>query len=132
MAHELRTDPALALVEVVYRGPIGAAERAQAIHEGARLLSELGFRRVLVDLRDATIAAEPTHVLAELAHDMAHAPAVGSSRLAYVVTPEQEANRIVENMAMARHMRVGRFHERDDALAWLLDDQPGADADDGD
>ncbi len=128
MAHELRTDPALALVEVVYRGPTGAAERAKAIHEGARLLSELGFRRVLVDLREATIAVEPTHVLAGLAHHMAHAPAVGNSRLAYLVSPEQEANRIIENMASARHMRVERFHQREAALAWLLEEPPAADA----
>lgn len=130
MPHDLRIDDALALIEVAYHGEVGAAERAQAIHEGARLLSERGFRRVLVDLRDAVIAVEPTHVLAGLAHEMAHAPSVGSSRLAYLVTPEQEANRIIENMATARHMQVARFNERDAAIAWLLDNNRETDADD--
>ncbi len=131
MPHDLRIDDALALIEVVYHGAICAAERAQAVHEGARQLTETDFRRVMVDLRDATIAVEPTHVLAGLAHEMAHAPSIGGSRLAYLVTPEQEANRIVENMATARHMRVARFQDRDAALAWLLDEGPEADADDG-
>lgn len=122
MPHVLRADEALALVEVVYHGPVDAAERAQAIHAGGQLLSQTQLRRVLVDLRDATIAPEPTHVLMGLAHEMAHAPATQSSKLAYVVTPEQEANRIVENMATARHMRVARFLEREAAVAWLLED----------
>jgi hypothetical protein len=124
MAHELRADPALALVDVVYHGEVAAPEREQAIREAARLLSETDFRRVLVDLRKATIVSEPTHVMVALAHEIAHAPALYSSRLAYLVTPEQEANRIIENMAVARDMQVGRFHERETAIAWLLDDAP--------
>lgn len=42
-----------------------------------------------------------------------------SCRPACVVTPEQEANRIVENMAAARHMDVARFLDRDTAIARL-------------
>lgn len=124
MAHELRADPALALINVVYYGELAASEREQTIHETARLLSETDFRRVLVDLREATIVSEPTHVLVALAHEIAHAPALYSSRVAYLVTPEQEANRIIENMAVARDVLVGRFHDRDAAIAWLLDDTP--------
>lgn len=126
MAYTIGTDAALEMIEVVYTGPLSSAERAAAIREGSQLLSRLQYRRVLVDLRDATLMPEPTHRLADLGHVMAHAPAVHSSRLAYVVTPEQEANRIVENMAAARHMDVARFLHRDIAIAWLQAPPPAA------
>lgn len=119
MGYFLRTDHAAALIEVVYDGEVTAPERSQAIHDAARRLSETDYRRVLVDLRRAAVATEPTHVMVSLAHEIAHAPALFASRLAYLVTPEQEANRIIENMAVARDMRVARFEDHAAAVAWL-------------
>ena len=124
MSYTLEVDRDRAMIEIVYHGLLTIAERGEAIREGSRLLSASQHRRVLVDLREATLAIEPTHVRVQLAHDMAHAPAVQGSRLAYLLNADQEANRIIENMASARHMAVARFLDRDAALAWLTNDPP--------
>lgn len=124
MSYTLDIDERFEMIQVVYHGELSAIERATAIREANQLLSRSRVRRVLVDLLQASLATEPTHVRVELANQMAHAPAMVDSRLAYLVTPEQEANRIIENMAMARHIAVARFHDRDSAIAWLLDDAP--------
>ena len=130
MPHTLHHDVEHALIEVRYRGRVDCAEREHAIQDVGERLSRLQVGRLLVNLRAAELADEPTHVRAALANAMAHAMTVFRCRLAYLVAADQEANRIVENMATARDMPVARFHEREAAIAWLLQDRDRAAATD--
>lgn len=119
MSHTITVDPQLQLVEVVYRGPLTLGARLAAMREGAELLARHGFLRVLVDLRDAIVAAEPDGPEPDLSRSVAQAPLVAGSRLAYLARPHQVANLRAETMAAARHRGLRHFTTRDEALRWL-------------
>jgi hypothetical protein len=44
-----------------------------------------------------------------------------------VVDPHEHANRLIENLAAARHGALRRVHHRESALRWLLEDDEDAD-----
>ena len=83
------------------------------------------------DLREALSVEEPLDRSNAFATRMAQSEEVRLCRLAYLVPPHQHGNRLIETMAVARHLDVERFEQDEQALAWLCveDAVPAADAD---
>jgi hypothetical protein len=120
MPYSLHADEAHKLVELVYTGEIKASTRVCAMEDGDALLFARGYRRVLVDMRDAVPAPE-SDAGAGFPSRMAHRPPrVSSSRLAYVTRARSSFDLLAGNMAVIRHAAVGYFHRREDAVEWLL------------
>ena len=132
MPFQVSADPGQRLVRVTYEGPTTLDHRARALAHGEALLRATGYRRILVDLRDAQSSEEPLDNSNAFATRLAQSEEVRACRLAYLVPPHQHANRLIETMAVARHLEVERFECPDEALAWLscesftLDVEPDA------
>ena len=97
MPYSLHADEAHKLIELVYTGEIESSTRVCAMEDGDAMLSARGYRRALVDLRDAVPAPE--------------SPGGGSF---------PPFDLLAGNMAVLRHSAVGYFHRREDAVEWLL------------
>lgn len=127
MPYTVTVEPQHRLVRVVYDGTITIAERLAAMQEGTRLMDQTRYKRVLVDLTRAVAAPEALNLSNSFATTMSMALPMQDSRLAYVVDPHEHANRLIENLASARHVALRRFHDSESALRWLLEDGEGAD-----
>jgi hypothetical protein len=127
MPYTVTVEPQHRLVRVVYTDTITIADRLAAMQEGTRLMAQTHYRRVLVDLTRAASAPEALNRSNSFATAMAMAPPMQHSRLAYVVDPHEHANRLIENLAAARHVALRRFHDGESALRWLLEDDEDAD-----
>ena len=119
MPFHVSADPGHRLVSVTYDGLTTLDHRARALAHGEALLRATGYRRILVDLRDAHSTEEPLDSSNAFATRLAQSEEVRLCRLAYVVPHHQHANRLIESMAVARHLEVERFEHPDEALAWL-------------
>lgn len=120
MPYTVSIDDEQQFVEVVYSGSITVSTRVCAMEDGATLLESRRYRRVLVDLRAANHAPAPTEAGNTVANAMAQRPRVLDSRLAYLVSPTQQADMQVEHLVATRHAALQHFTEREDALEWLL------------
>ena len=130
MPFHVSADPGNRLIRVSYDGPTTIDHRLRALAHGEALLRATGYRRVLVDLREATSTEEPLDRSNAFATRMAQSEEVRLCRLAYLVPPHQHNNRLIETMAVARHLDVERFEQVEQALAWLcIEDAVAADAD---
>jgi hypothetical protein len=127
MPYTVTVEPQHRLVRVVYSGTITIAERHAAVQEAMRQQAPVQSRRLLIDLSAAIPAAEALDLSNAFATMLATTPLIQDSRLAYVVDPHEHANRLIENLASARHVALRRFHDSDSALRWLL--QEGEDTD---
>ena len=119
MPFHVSADPGKRLVHVVYDGLTTIDHRLRALAHSEALLRATGYRRVLVDLRQATSTEEPLDRSNAFATRLAQSEEVRRCRLAYLASPHQHGNRLVETMAVARHLDVERFEGVDEALAWL-------------
>lgn len=131
MPFHVSADHEYRLVRVTYDGPTTIDHRLRALAHGEALLRATGYRRILVDLREADSPEEPLDRSNAFATRMAQSEEVRLCRLAYLVPPHQHGNRLIETMAVARHLDVERFEQDEQALAWLCveDAVPAADAD---
>ena len=119
MPFHVSADHDYRLVRVSYDGPTTIDHRLRALAHGEALLRATGYRRILVDLRDAASSDEPLDRSNAFATRLAQSEEVRLCQLAYLVPPHQHANRLIETMASARHLEVERFEQVEDALAWL-------------
>lgn len=117
------------LVRVTYDGPTTIDHRLRALAHAEALLRATGYRRILVDLREAASAEEPLDRSNHFATRLAQSEEVRLCQLAYLVPPHQHGNRLIETMAVARHLEVERFERVEDALAWMCCDATESDAD---
>lgn len=119
MPFQVSADPGTSVVRVTYDGPTTIDHRLDALAEGEAMLRSTGYVRVLVDLRAAATREEPLDRSNAFATRLSQSDEVRRCRLAFLVPPHQHGNRLIETMAVARHLEVERFEREDDALGWL-------------
>lgn len=129
MPFHVSADHEYRLVRVTYDGATTIDHRLRALAHGEALLRATGYRRILVDLRDAASPEEPLDRSNAFATRLAQSDEVRRCQLAYLVPPHQHANRLIETMASARHLDVERFEQVEEALAWLSCEASRTDAD---
>ena len=129
MPFHVSADHDYRLVRVTYDGPTTIDHRLRALAHGEALLRATGYRRILVDLREAAGPEEPLDRSNAFATRLAQSEEVRRCQLAYLVPPHQHGNRLIETMAVARHLEVERFERVEEALAWLACEATLADAD---
>lgn len=138
MSFQVSADPGPCIVRVTYDGPITIDHRLLALAKGEAMLRSTGYDRVLVDLRSAATREEPLDRSNAFATRLALSDEVRRCRLAFLVPPHQHGNRLIETMAVARHLEVERFEHEAEAIAWLCctgagpgaqDTEAGAEAD---
>jgi len=123
MPFHVSADPDHRLVRVSYDGPTTIEHRLRALAHGEALLRATGYSRILVDMRQATCVEEPLDRGNHFATRMALSEEVRRCRLAYLVPPHEHSNRLIETMAVARHLDVERFGDDAAALEWLRGDR---------
>lgn len=119
MSFQVSADPGTCIVRVTYDGPITIDHRLLALADGEAMLRATGYGRVLVDLRAATTREEPLDRSNAFATRLSVSEEVRRCRLAFLVPPHQHGNRLIETMAIARHLEVERFEHEAEAVAWL-------------
>ena len=119
MAYRMSVDPARQVLTIRYEGLVAVAERTESLAEMLRLLDVHGIRRVLADMTDAKIAADPFDESNAFASKLACEAIARKCQIAYVATAGARTNQVVETLATARGLRFGKFTERDAALEWL-------------
>lgn len=129
MPFHVSADHEYRLVRVTYDGPTTIDHRLRALAHGEALLRATGYRRILVDLREADSPEEPLDRSNAFATRLSQSEEVRRCQLAYLVPPHQHGNRLIETMASARHLDVERFEQVDEALAWLSCEATLSDAD---
>lgn len=119
--------PDLPIVEMVVEGLLTADEGAQAMGEGMRLSAENGVWSTLADFTHMRRTAVGSDIVA-LADAAAHAGLPPEWREAVVLPVEPNAAvwaQLWETAAVNRGLPVKSFHDREAAIAWLMD--PDAD-----
>lgn len=121
MAYAVATDHPRRLVDVRYTETVSIESRARAYQETLALLAPTGYRRILIDYVDAKPQAESFDDINAFASAISSDPILRQCRIAFVGARGQQFNTAVEALAAARHYPFKRFHDRDQALAWLSD-----------
>ncbi|MFD0740497.1 hypothetical protein ACFQZQ_14530 [Lysobacter koreensis] len=110
--------------EVRYAGAVSVAERAQVLEQLAVAAERAGFRRCLMDLRDAQFVPDAFAASNQFASRVARETVDRDARVAYVAKNTSQIDPTVENLTSARGVPFRRFNHRLPALAWLLARQP--------
>lgn len=114
-------DEARRVVEVRYWDTITLDDRARAVEAGSRVLEETGYRKVLVDLSSAEMAMEDAREESRFADVLSNNPQLARCRTAFLASPDQSINWLIEVLAKARHYECEHFTDREAAYAWLAD-----------
>lgn len=122
MPYSMHVDVSRALLDLRYHGIVSIAQRLEAWGEAKPLLERTGVRRILIDLMQAIPAQEPVGHHSEFAARLTSEPLLLESRTAFVAPPVHPVNHLIEVLADARHYPFSRFTDREQAIAWLLDD----------
>lgn len=120
MSFEIRVHGEAKYFEVRYSGAVSVAERAQVLEELAVAAEQAGFRRFLMDLRDAQFVPDAFAASNQFASRVARETVDRGARIAYVAKSTSQIDPIVEDLASARGVPFRRFSHRLPALAWLL------------
>jgi hypothetical protein len=124
MPYDLRLDPDHGLLDLRYTGVVSVAQRFEAWTLAAPLLASSGVRRILIDLTGAIAAHEPLLNTRQFVDRIVREPLLLQSRTAFVAPPVHPANHLIELLAAAHHYPFARFSAREEAIAWLLGDEP--------
>lgn len=108
--------------EVRYSGSIAVADREEAAKRVFAVAELTGFRRVLVDFRNAQAAVDPFEASNRFASLLARETVLQNGRIAYVAREDHQVNRAVEILAEARHVPCKRFVDVESAIDWLESD----------
>ena len=108
-------------VEVVHRGTLTREELEDARAQTARLLSEHGLMRLLIDGRAADVSSLSNLDVFEFsAGHVSTLPSIGTLRMALVVPDEHaQTARFVETVAQNRGVNLCVFLDADTARGWL-------------
>lgn len=124
MPYTLQLDPSLGVLDLRYHGVVSIAQRMQAADAALPLLRASGIRRIVIDLMQATAAPDAIDDFRAFAARITHEPLFLQSRTAFVAPPINYTNHLIEVLIDAHHYPFSRFTNRDDAIAWLLGDEP--------
>ncbi|WP_386813641.1 hypothetical protein [Lysobacter koreensis] len=124
MSFEIRVHEEAKYFEVRYAGAVSVAERAQVLEQLAVAAERAGFRRCLMDLRDAQFVPDAFAASNQFASRVARETVDRDARVAYVAKNTSQIDPTVENLTSARGVPFRRFNHRLPALAWLLARQP--------
>ena len=120
MLYEIKVNGTLSIIEVKHEGPVDIDEMCAAREETAQHLTDNKFKRVFVDIRNATLNPTTMELFGFNAsyHDLLPL----GVRIAIVYSSES-ANRedilFVETVARNRRTLLKIFTDRDEALDWL-------------
>ena len=108
------------VVVLTYSGAVTIEERAAALNELLRWLSETAYRKVLVDFEQGRVVATTFEASNRHAANLARAYGnLPGLRFAYVSAPDPNTTPIVETLASARGFYYERFDDHASALEWL-------------
>lgn len=124
MPYTLQLDEVRGLLDLRYHGVVSVAQRLQAADEALPLLRESGLRRILIDLMQAVAAQDSIDDFRAFVARINGEPVFRQSRTAFVAPPVNYSNHLVEVLADAHHYPFSRFVDREQAVAWLLGDEP--------
>jgi hypothetical protein len=124
MPYSLKLDPDRGLLDLRYHGVVSIAQRLQAADEALPLLRDSGVRRILIDLMQATAAPDAIDDFRAFAARITGEPLFLQSRTAFVAPPVNYTNHLIEVLVDAHHYPFSRFTDREEAIAWLLGDEP--------
>lgn len=108
------------ILDVQFDGPLSFSDRSEALANVRPLMQRHPVGRILVDFSAASIDRnEEPGAAGEFTTQLADMPFPPGTSIAYVGAPRAAADP-VEWLANAIGLRVRRFCEREEALAWLI------------
>jgi hypothetical protein len=105
---------------VRYYDEVDLANRSEALQSGRELLQETGYRRVMVDLREATLSLPPYDAYT-FSEQLTETPELKTSRTAFLVAEDDNSNSFVEIFAGNRGYLYNEFTDEEKAWVWLAE-----------
>jgi|GEM_PF-4424918 len=119
MAYELIIrDEEKALI-VRYHDAVDLENRMEALTEGLKVLRAMGYRRVLVDLREASLMLQPYDAY-QFGQSLAESKEMKVARTAFLVAKNDSSNSFVEIFAGNRGVLYNEFDDEEKAWQWLM------------
>lgn len=107
----------LGVVRVVFSGQVSLQDRADALNAVLQHQAGSSYRKVLIDLGDATLADASSSETLAYASRLASDPVMRGMRIAYIGDASLAAS--VESLAALRGYFYQRFRSQASALRWL-------------
>lgn len=119
MAYEISINTGQGFVNLKYRDAVTLSERKAARDEVFSLCRQHNIARSLVETQDSDIQMTESDVI-RFAHGFEKIDLPPNYRLACVVSPEGESDKLLEIMISLEGVNAKYFLYRDAALKWLL------------
>ena len=120
MSYEIKVNDALSIIEVKHEGPVDIDEMRAAREETAKYLTDNESRRVLVDIRNATLGPTTMELFGFNASYRDLLPLDVEIAIVYSSeTASREDILFVETVARNRGVLLRIFTDRNEALDWL-------------
>ncbi len=119
MAYDYLVDRERGFLWVRYSGVVGVAERRAAAEHILGEVTGPEARRVLLDYRQATSLSTDEASSSSLADYLATKVGHSDTRVAWLVNYDHQLDPVVEAKSRDRGIPNARFHDFDEAVAWL-------------
>jgi hypothetical protein len=117
-------DTELGMITIAYRGEVHVAERSRALDALSPTLDAMNECRILLDFMAAHVAFDSFEESRILAHRLSELVGGKACRVAYLAPPGEKVNVVVETLAFGHGLIFVRFFQREEAIRWLLSDEP--------
>ena len=121
MSYSISSDEEKQILYVQYADDVSIAERLAAVAELTNVNKQLGFTRILVDLRDARLVINNPQEQDDFVTSLSTNPVLKNCKTAYLSSTEHDSNYFIELLARARHFNCKHCTSEEHAYAWLLD-----------
>lgn len=120
MAYSYIIDEGRKTLIVQYSGEVNLVDRTAALKDGLVKLRKLGYRRIMVDLRESRMTLEPYEAL-EFSEKLARSKELQHARTAFLIRRNDDSNSFVEIFAGNRGYVYNAFDDETQAWSWLLE-----------
>lgn len=119
MAYQIIIREELQALVVRYYDDVDLITRTEALSKGREMLKKTGYKRILVDLRDADMQLPPYDAY-QFSEKLTEAPELKVSKTAFLVAENDTSNSFVEIFAGNRGYLYNEFTDEQKAWSWLV------------
>jgi len=121
MSYSITADEENHIIFVNYTNTVSISEREAAVSELSTLCSDVDYKRILVDLREARLIINNPEEQDEFVTRLSLNPVLKKCKTVYLSTTTHDNNFFIELLARARHFNCKHCTDMDVAYEWLLD-----------
>lgn len=121
MSYNITVDDQRAMIAIKYAGAVTLEERARGVNDSVALLKSTGYRNMLVDLADSTVAFRDAEEQSNFASLLSSNDVLSQCKTAYLTDPGSHSNDYIEMLAYTRNFKCRHFTDIEAAYRWFAE-----------